>query len=507
MSIQNIQIDGLGHFIETAENAGVVAQGIFDDTSINSGLVSTTATFQGNAVNSGSVIESAEFSGNTVNTGQVTVAVFADAASNAGVVTQQATFVGTASNTGVVSGAAVFEDSAENNGGSVQGPALFTGNAVNTGTVTQAVFIGSAQNAGTVTMSAVFADAASNSGTIQGDAVFADSTTNSGTVQGDAQVAATATNSGTVEGTTQSYSQPDGFFVNGYYSGGTKTAPAAYATVVHQVGGFWYKYDASGNAALATGSFDDGSTDTYAFAGGVKGVLTGQGGGNAYYAELSGVWHYYDNGVDQGPISGSHDVDGNGSLFYSNGTLHDGEGDSFLHWYINGVDVGTFDVYYAMTLFTGVGADNKYYVNGALLSNTIVEATIDENGNEQAISFDTLDEVFYQDGVPYSGEMWANAIAIFRDRDEYGIEIGTHHGLVSVAVPFLTGKLHGNVFGVGLYTDAYSQQYSILNTYTNGIVDVYGGRLGALGTFTVPGLGTHEFSDFGNSLYGQVVLG
>lgn len=158
MSNPNILIDGVGHFIETAENAGIVTQGVFEGSAINSGMVTTTASFSGTAVNSG-VVQSAVFAGNASNTGSVTVAVF-------------------------------------------------TGTTINTGTVEQAEFRDSASNSGTVSVSAVFADSASNDGTVQGDAVFADTTVNNGTVQGDAQVASTATNSGTVQGTVSEYVPP-----------------------------------------------------------------------------------------------------------------------------------------------------------------------------------------------------------------------------------------------------------------------------------------------------------
>jgi hypothetical protein len=252
MSVQNINIDGLGSFhdissnygeivnaefyssavnsgtvvqtatfSDTTSNAGTVAQATFQGSSQNNGTVDT-AVFQANAVNSGTV-SIAEFSGETVNNGTVGVsAVFTDASVSVGTV-QLAVFGGTAVNTGTVANA-VFIGSAENQG-TVTAVAEFAGTAVNkgsaaqavfsesasndvTGTVVEAQFTGSSVNAGTVTLSAAFANSASNTGTVSGNAIFADTTTNDGTVQGDAQIAETATNSGTVAGAVTEYVPP-----------------------------------------------------------------------------------------------------------------------------------------------------------------------------------------------------------------------------------------------------------------------------------------------------------
>ena len=289
MSVQNILIDGTALFQDNTENAGVVETGLFDGSAVNTGTT-TTATFSGTAANHGTVVEEATFSDSAVNTGTVAVAAFVGSASNAGTITQEASFADTTTNSGVVSGTATFSGSAENDGGTVAGAAVFadtatntgiisgavvfSGDAVNNGTVAEAIFLGNAQNGGTVTLSATFAENAGNlaTGLIQGDAVFAGNTVNAGTIQGNAEIAATANGEqGTVAGSVTTYTQPDGAFAFGYYSGGVKAAAPGYATVVYQAGIFWYKYDASGNGALATGNYSDG-TSWFTFTNGVKGA-------------------------------------------------------------------------------------------------------------------------------------------------------------------------------------------------------------------------------------------
>jgi hypothetical protein len=232
-------IIGIGIFLDSTQNTGTVQTGVFDDSATNSG-VTTNASFSGSATNTGTVVENATFTETAVNDGTVATAVFE----------------GSSTNTGSVTGAVVF-----------------TGTAVNNGTVAEAIFLGSSQNGGTVTLSATFAENAGNlaTGLIQGDAVFADNTVNAGTIQGNAEIAATANGEqGTVAGSVTTYTQPDGAFAYGYFSGGVKAAAPSYATIVYQVGSFWYKYDASGNGALATGNYNDG-TSLFTFVNGVKG--------------------------------------------------------------------------------------------------------------------------------------------------------------------------------------------------------------------------------------------
>jgi hypothetical protein len=255
MSIENISIIGTGIFEEDSQNGGIVDNGIFQDSSTNSGTVST-----------------ASFSGTSINSGTVSIATFEESSLNSGSITESASFSDTTVNTGSISGTVTFSGSASNTGGTIEGNAVFSDTTVNTGTVSQAVFIGSSSNTGIITLSASFSDTSINSGTVEGDAIFSDSTTNTGTIEGNAQIAATADNSsGTVSGSVTVYVQPDGYFANGYYNGGVKTAPPNYDTVVYQVGNVWYKYDASGNGSLATGNYSDG-TSTFTFNNGVKGA-------------------------------------------------------------------------------------------------------------------------------------------------------------------------------------------------------------------------------------------
>lgn len=255
MSIENISIIGTGIFAEDSQNGGIVDNAIFQDSSTNSGTVST-----------------ASFSGTSINSGTVSIATFEESSLNSGSITEFASFSDTTVNTGSISGTVTFSGSASNTGGTIEGNAVFSDTTVNTGTVSQAVFIGSSSNTGIITLSAFFADTSINSGTVEGDAIFSDSTTNTGTIEGNAQIASTADNSsGTVSGSVTVYVQPDGYFANGYYSGGVKTAPPNYNTVVYQVGNVWYKYDASGNGSLATGNYSDG-TSMFTFNNGVKGA-------------------------------------------------------------------------------------------------------------------------------------------------------------------------------------------------------------------------------------------
>jgi len=255
MSIENISIIGTGIFGEDSQNGGIVDNGIFQDSSTNSGTVST-----------------ASFSGTSINSGTVSIATFEESSLNSGSITESASFSDTTVNTGSISGTVTFSGSASNTGGTIEGNVVFSDTTVNTGTVSEAVFISSSSNTGVITLSAYFADTSINSGTVEGDAIFSDSTTNTGTIEGNAQIAATADNSsGTVSGSVTVYVQPDGYFANGYYSGGVKTAPPNYDTVVYQVGNVWYKYDASGNGNLATGNYSDG-TSMFTFNNGVKGA-------------------------------------------------------------------------------------------------------------------------------------------------------------------------------------------------------------------------------------------
>ena len=218
------------------------------------------------------------------NEGTITQGTFSDTTVNLGTV-EVASFAGTASNEGAVVSAS-FSDGAVNIGTLTSG--TFLGTAINSGVVQVAEFFGTASNVGVIVEAAKFADTSSNVGTVSGSAIFADTSVSNGVVEGTVQLGVNVTegeNQALTETPTE-YSQPDGFFPNAHYSGGSKAAPANYATVVHQVGSFWYKYDASGDGTLASGNYSDG-TSLFTFTNGVKGAAYTPGSnvlGSYYYA-------------------------------------------------------------------------------------------------------------------------------------------------------------------------------------------------------------------------------
>jgi hypothetical protein len=200
------------------------------------------------------------FTSSDVNNGIATTAIFSQSASNRGIITNQGTFAETTSNKGFASGVVVFQ-----------------GAATNDGTVAEAVFLGSSRNVGTITASATFANSSVNAGVVHGAAVLVDVAHNTGTIAGGVQLGVSAVNTGTVYGSSTSHTQGNGYYAYGYYAGGVRTAPPDYATVAHQVGEFWYTYDASGLATLANGEYQDGSYSTFAFVYGIKAAQTGGG--------------------------------------------------------------------------------------------------------------------------------------------------------------------------------------------------------------------------------------
>lgn len=219
-------------------------------------LISGNATFGADAINcsSNSILGAAAFVDTASNQGTVSIASFSDTASNEGTVES-----------------AVFNDGAVNVGTLTSG--TFLGTAVNSGVVTVAEFFGTASNVGVIVEAAKFADTSSNVGVVSGSAIFADTSVSNGVVEGPVQLGVDA-----VQGQNQTlietptvYTQPDGFFPNAHYYQGSKSAPADYATIVHEIGTFWYKYDASGNGELASGNYSDG-TSLFTFVNGVKGA-------------------------------------------------------------------------------------------------------------------------------------------------------------------------------------------------------------------------------------------
>ena len=406
MSVQNILIDGTALFQDNTENAGVVETGLFDGSAVNTGTT-TTAAFSGTAANHGTVVEEATFSDSAVNTGTVAVAAFVGSASNAGTITQEASFADTTTNSGVVSGTATFSGSAENDGGTVAGAAVFadtatntgivsgavvfSGDAVNNGTVAEAIFLGNSQNGGTVTLSATFAENAGNldSGLVQGNAVFADNTVNAGTIQGNAEIAATANGAqGDVVGTVTEYVQSDGAFAYGYFSGGVKSAPASYATVVYQVGSFWYKYDASGSGALASGVYSDG-TSSFTFANGVKGAAANPPKNGAY-----SDGYYANDSIDT--------INGNG--------MFEAQDDGLWYTYAGG---------YATQLASGYDSiTSTYYLSGEATNLNSSGSNAPGFGVGNPGAYTTWQGLFYSNGAPGTGSWtWGDdGYGLFTDR-------------------------------------------------------------------------------------------
>jgi hypothetical protein len=198
-------------------------------------------------------------------------AIFGDDAVNcsSNSISGLAVFLDTAINNGSVT-SAIFSDGAVNCGSLTSG--TFLGTAINSGSVNVAEFFGTASNAGFVVESAKFADTSSNVGTVSGSAIFTDTSVSDGIVEGAVQLGVNVTegeNQALTETPTE-YTQTDGFFPNAHYNSGVKAAPADYATVVHQVGSFWYKYDSNGDGSLASGNYSDG-TSMFTFVNGIKG--------------------------------------------------------------------------------------------------------------------------------------------------------------------------------------------------------------------------------------------
>jgi hypothetical protein len=336
---------------------------------------------------------------------------------------------------------------------------VFSGDAVNNGTVAEAIFLGNSQNGGTVTLSATFAENAGNldTGLIQGDAVFADNTVNAGTVQGNAEIAATANGEqGDVYGSITTYTQPDGAFAFGYYSGGVKAAAPSYATVVYQAGIFWYKYDASGNATLANGTYSDG-TSGFVFVNGVKGaaaaapVAKNGAYSDGYYLNDNIDFNYanavpqqaQDNGLyytySQTIAAGYADPPANGaySTYYFNaGAIDFSYSSAEAHIIINNFN----HVYYSYNsggayltngFQTGVNINGAYYyINGA----RAIE--LDQNGSntfdQSSGVYSTYNSLYYENGVPYSGTKFYSddGYGSYLNKIEFVSGVVTYNGTV-----------------------------------------------------------------------------
>jgi len=136
--------------------------------------------------------------------------------------------------------------------------AVFTGDAVNRGTVKTAIFTGNASNASTglVTVSAIFAGTAKNVGNVAGDAVFVEGALNqsTGTIGGTAYFTTPGNNLNN-EVIPANYTQQDGFQSYGYFVNSVRVAPQDFNVRVYAVNNVWYKYDNTGSGALANGMF------------------------------------------------------------------------------------------------------------------------------------------------------------------------------------------------------------------------------------------------------------
>jgi hypothetical protein len=282
-------------------------------------------------------------------------AIFGDDAVNcsSNSISGLAVFFGMAVNDGDVA-SAVFNDGAVNLGSLTSG--TFLGTAVNSGVVTVAEFFGTSSNEGVVVEAAKFADTSSNVGTVSGSAIFADYSTSDGVVEGAVQIGIDATqgeNQALTETPTE-YTQTDGFFPNAHYSSGSKAAPANYATVVHQVGNFWYKYDGNGDGSLANGEYSDG-TSSFIFVKGIKGAA-----GAAPTFNQLGSYYY-----------SSSDTLANGITLYTDSALTT-TASSITPYIDAGVAKYTTNGFGVLTI-ENIGALNEnYYYAGTLTSGTSV---------------------------------------------------------------------------------------------------------------------------------------
>lgn len=251
-------------------------------------LISGNVTFGADAINcsSSSILGAAAFIDTASNQGTVSVASFSNTAVNEGTVVS-----------------AVFSDGAVNVGSLTSG--TFLGTAVNSGVVDVAEFFGTASNVGVIVEAAKFADTSSNVGVVSGSAIFADTSVSNGVVEGAVQLGVNVTegeNQALTETPTE-YTQTDGFFPNGYYSGGSVTFPPNYQTVVYKVGQFWYQYDVIGVGSIANGIYSDGTSVAnggdaimFVFLNGVKGSQ------KSIAKTINGTNYFYTGTIGNGTI-------------------------------------------------------------------------------------------------------------------------------------------------------------------------------------------------------------
>lgn len=306
-------------------------------------LISGNVIFGADAINcsSSSILGAAAFMDTASNQGTVSVASFSDTAVNEGTAVS-----------------AVFSDGAVNVGSLTSG--TFLGTAVNSGVVTVAEFFGTASNVGVIVEAAKFADTSSNVGTVSGSAIFADFSVSDGVVEGAVQLGVNVTEgeNQTLTETPTEYTQTNGFFPNAHYSGGVKAAPTNYATVVHQVGGFWYKYDGNGDGSLASDNYSDG-TSMFTFVNGIKGAAyTSPYDPDGTFIRLSTI---YVNISGNNYEVGSVDIVADGNGGERQGTPSYNQNGTFI------VNVGGYNHYN-----DGAGGYYSHLVSGTFLRNDMV---------------------------------------------------------------------------------------------------------------------------------------
>jgi hypothetical protein len=351
-------------------------------------LISGNVTFGADAINcsSSSILGAAAFIDTASNQGTVSVASFSDTAVNEG-----------------TAASAVFSDGAVNVGSLTSG--TFLGTAVNSGVVTVAEFFGTASNVGVIVEAAKFADTSSNVGIVSGSAIFADTSISDGVVEGAVQLGVNVTegeNQALTETPTE-YTQADGFFPNAHYSSGSKAAPANYATVVYQVGGFWYKYDGNGDGSLASGNYSDGTASVFTFASGIKGASV----------------------LKNGIYSDGYYVDGVIEPFYHNLTPQQAQDDGLWYTYVNGTPILANDLLLESSLYYSYSSGVRTLAQGSYnLGNAgndyIVDGEVTNlNGSDGNTIYSQIDgtytpwkDKFYSLGTPYTGS------AFYAD-DEY----------------------------------------------------------------------------------------
>jgi hypothetical protein len=125
-------------------------------------------------------------------------------------------------------------------------------------------------------------------------------------------------------------------------------------TGAYQINGVWNRILFGNVDSYVNGYYNlDGNSKWYYEGNAANGyianlpqlAITIEGDGSSYYVPtsiLSG-WHYFTDGVDNGSISGEHNVDGQGNKYFKDGGLFNGNkinNDNLWHYYLDGVESG-----------------------------------------------------------------------------------------------------------------------------------------------------------------------